>query len=183
MGASPKGIEPRFVDGIYKRGARSAAFSNLPPPPEPVLRPSLARFSLAAWGLSFAGQARETERPHDILQAVNERVPQALLRDLHRPVRPVPDIHLRIEHPGPPPSAQSPRTAVRAAMIARYTVRMSEQPSARCAIAEATAERRAILDAPWEHARPAEPTPQASLFAHPEDALWFGTMGGYDPDQ
>lgn len=178
-----EGIQRWFVDAIADRGHRAAAVATAPEPPRAVIDPSLARFSLAAWNLTFAGDARTTERPHDIRQALEQRVPQAILRDLHRPVRPVPAIHLRPEAMGPSPSELSPRAAVRAAMATPYTVRIADQPSARAALANDRAELRAILDAPWEDARPAEPTQQASLFAHPDDALWFGTEGGYDPDQ
>jgi len=56
------------------------------PPVDLRVDPSIARFDEAMLEQRFsAAEPREVERPGDLQDALAERTPQALLRDLHRP--------------------------------------------------------------------------------------------------
>ena len=149
---------------------------------EPRVAPAtLGRFRLGAWRLRLAGEPRELERPPQIADDLQHRTPQAILRDLHRPVRMIPPIRLRTVVEGQNLSAAG--VAVREAMTTSYTVRIGELPNCRAIRAEAWRELRAVLAAPWERARPEGEARRARLEPGPEDALWFGSFGGVDPDQ
>jgi hypothetical protein len=150
-------------------------------PFEPPRGDALSRFRLDTWQLRLAGEPREVERPPQLADDLQERTPQAILRDLHRPVRMIPPIKLRPVVVGADPGAGSART--RKAMVARYAVRMAQHRLAAAIGAEALAELRDLLAKPWEPALPEDEARRASLEPGPEDAHWFGTFGGVDPDQ
>lgn len=166
------------IEGYVDRAARL-----VPRAEKPKIEPRAAPvtgFRLGAWNLRLAGEPRQVERPPQIADDLQHRTPQAILRDLHRPVRAIPPIRLRHVVSGIDPGAASAKA--RAAMATRYTVRLADQPSSRRMLADARRSLREILDAPWERALPDEPA-TATREPGPEDALWFGAWGGVDPDQ
>jgi hypothetical protein len=167
------------IEGHRERARRLLPRETVPV--EPPAGDELSRLRLDAWRLRLAGEPRELERPPAIADALKERTPQAILRDLHRPVRMIPPIKLRPVVVGADPGAGSART--RKAMVARYAVRMAQHRLAAAIGAEALAELRDLLAKPWEPALPEDEARRASLEPGPEDAHWFGTFGGVDPDQ
>jgi len=171
-------VQPRLLARLERDGERNATLVQPPVPPEPVLDPSLIRFDLGAWGLGFAGEAREVERSGDIGDALAEAAPQALLRDLHRPVfrfarKLVPH---RLADP------EAPGAEARAAMRQDYRIRLDGMID-RGALADLKAGRRYWLrQLSWADARPATPTRRPSAVPDANDFKWFGDVG-YDPDQ
>ncbi len=171
-------VQGPLLERIQRRGERSATMVSPPEPPAPVVDPSLVRFDLAGWRLGFAGEAREVQRADDLADALAESTPQAVLRDLHRPVfrfarRLVPQ---QLGSPEPPGAA------AREAMRQDYRVRL-EGLVDRGALAELKAGRRYWLrELPWAEARPETPTERPSAFPDANDLKWFGDIG-YDPDQ
>ncbi len=173
-----------LVAHVESYPARARRLLAQPDGPEIQLRAGaaqLSRFRLDAWRLRLAGEPRETERPPQIADDLQERTPQAILRDLHRPVRPIPPIWLRPIAWGTDPVKAS--AAAQEVMMERYTVRMAELPDPRAIREDAWRQLRDILGQPWERALPEGDRRKASLEPGPEDALWFGAVGGIDPDQ
>ena len=79
-------VDPVWLDAFERR---IAAFRDaVKPLPPPALRidPAIARFDHAMLEQrSTVAEPREVEPPGDLSDALAERTPQALLRDLHRP--------------------------------------------------------------------------------------------------
>ena len=129
------------------------------------------------------GEAREIEVPEDLFDAMENRTPQAFLRDLHRPVQHFGDVTLRRQ---PIATAAGSLAQIRAAVSAAMSQRASGAASIRLASPEAhagMAELRQILARPWEDSRPENPLPLPRQAPSAEDMMWFGMSGGYDPDQ
>ncbi len=97
------------------------------------------------WGLRDM-EPREVLRPQDLVDALKQRMPQALLRDLHRPVRPV------VRPPGEHHYEHDP-----AGVIALKSAKMAQlrealptvDPLVREVVALQTW-RRALLREPWK---------------------------------
>lgn len=145
-------------------------------------RRELARFDLAAWRLMPAAEPREVEPSPDVLEALDQRTPQAILRDLHRPVLTVGDIQLV---PTRVPTGYGQLAAVQRAIRAALGQRMSGAADIEIASRQgfrATAELAEILAQPWEDSRPDNPLPMARRAPPAEDWQWFGLDGGFDPD-
>jgi hypothetical protein len=147
--------------------------------PEPI---ELARFDLDAWRLRHLGEERELEPSEELREALEQRTPQAFLRDLHRPVHEFGDVQLR-RVPSPVSGAALARTraAIRELMAHRSGNDMVQPLSTRLML-EGMAELRTILARPWADSRPESPLPMPSRSPGAEDYMWFGLSGGYDPD-
>jgi hypothetical protein len=167
------------LEGYPARAKRLLSREQIPF--EPPSGDALSRFRLDTWQLRLAGEPREVERPVQLADDLQERTPQAILRDLHRPVRMIPPIKLRPVVVGADPAQGAKRA--RAAMVARYAVRMGEHRLATALGTDAIAELRDLLAQPWERSLPTGEARAATLEPGPEDAFWFGTFGGVDPDQ
>ncbi len=79
-------VDPALVEAHRRRTEGMADL--VKPPPEVTLHvdPSIAQLDTAMIERQGAiADPREFERPPDIVDALSERTPQALLRDLHRP--------------------------------------------------------------------------------------------------
>lgn len=79
-------VDPAWLDAFDRR---IAAFRDVIKPSRPlalVIDPEIARFDHSMLDQrSTVAEPREVERPGDLADALAERTPQALLRDLHRP--------------------------------------------------------------------------------------------------
>ncbi|MBK9030046.1 MAG: hypothetical protein IPL61_01695 [Myxococcales bacterium] len=79
-------IEPWFYDRLERHDRYARTFRELVPPPA-VLDPSIARLRVPSEEeLATIGEPRDYVRSRDIDQALDESAPQAVLRDLYRPV-------------------------------------------------------------------------------------------------
>lgn len=129
------------------------------------------------------GEVRETDVPEDLFDAMENRTPQAFLRDLHRPVQHFGEVTLRRR---PIATAAGSLAQVRAAVSAAMSLRAGAAAAIRLASPEAhagMAELRQVLSRPWEDSRPENPLPPPRQAPSAEDMMWFGMSGGYDPDQ
>jgi len=176
-------VDPGLLERLESQGARAAKLVEPLSPPAHTLDPSISRFDFAVWGLQGIGEPREVERPDDVQFAVQERTPQAILRDLHRPVRHYGDIYLRPVDLGIDRYGAHARAAIASLVYERrYHVDPKQEPNGHRALLESVAERRAILDRPWEESKPEQPRPVPSEFPDENDLIWFGSVG-VDPDQ
>lgn len=79
-------IEPWFYERFERHDRYARAFPELVPPPA-VLDPSIARLRIPSEDeLATIGEPRDYVRSRDIDEALEEAAPQAVLRDLYRPV-------------------------------------------------------------------------------------------------
>ena len=139
-------------------------------------------FAPEVWKLRELGEWRDLDPGDEVRDALEHRAPQAVLRDLHRPVQLFGDVELRR---GPAPTAAASLRRAREARdlaLARPT-----GEAAHMALGSATmkAEMQAlaqVLGAPWADSRPESPLPLPSRAPGGEDLQWFGMSGGYDPD-
>jgi len=171
-------VDPGLVAAVSDRGASYGRTATPPAPPAPVLDLDLPRFDLGAWGLTFAGEAREVERPDDLRDALAEATPQALLRDLHRPV-----LTFRIAiHPVRLADPGVAAERVRDAIQGDYQVHMAELRLASAVAATDGADRRRVIwRSAWADAKPAVPSPVPKQLPDANDFRWFGDVG-VDPD-
>lgn len=176
-------VDPRLLERLERQGDRSASMLEPLPPPKLTPDAGIAGFDFSVWGLQGIGDPREIERPDDIQHAVQERTPQAVLRDLHRPVRWYGDVVLRPVDMGIDRYGVQARAAIADLVCQRrYRVDPHREPNGRRILKEEAAEIREILGQPWENSKPAEPRPVPSGFPDENDLRWFGSIG-VDPDQ
>ena len=176
-------VEPEFLAQFEAKPAEAEALLRLPEPLRLSIeeRP-LAKLDMDAWNLVLSQEIREHERPDDIIDALQERTPQAILRDLHRPEMywqlTMHSISLGVDTAG-----TRGRARIEAAIHTRYAFHRSEMPLATRLASEGMAELRSRLAEPWENAYvpPDERRSPSSYVPTQEDLRWFG-MGGYDPD-
>ncbi len=79
-------VDPALVEAHRRRTDEMASI--LKPPPEVTLHvdPGIAQLdTVMIERQGLIAEPREIERPPDVVDALTERTPQALLRDLHRP--------------------------------------------------------------------------------------------------
>jgi hypothetical protein len=88
-------VDPRMLEARVRRGEAMAAITRPLPPIALRVETALGRLDEAMLDNRFGvAEPREYERPGDLPDALSERTPQALLRDLHRPEL---DFRLRFE--------------------------------------------------------------------------------------
>jgi len=158
---------------LEARGASYGAMVEPPPPMEPTLDPSIARLDLSVWPSPPADGPGELMRPEDLQEAMAEQVPQAVLRDLHRPVPEVGPIELeRLELVGE--TGTRPLETVRAIIDTRFRIDIQVLADTPGQIRASMAEmRHRIDDQSWAEARPEKPSPFPS--SNPADLMrWFG---------
>jgi len=158
---------------LERRGASYGAMVEPLPPIELAMDPGIARLDLSVWPDPPARGPRELMRPEDLAEAVTERVPQAVLRDLHRPEPEVGPIVLeRIEIAGE--TGTRPLETVRAIIDTRYRIDIKALVDTPGQIRGSMAEmRQRIDDEPWADARPAQPARFPGY--DPGDLMkWFG---------
>ncbi len=143
------------------------------PPMELGIDPGIARLDLEVWPVRPADGPSELMRPEDLSEELREQVPQAVLRDLHRPEPEVGPIELErvslVEETG-----VRPLETVRAIIDTRYRIDICALLDTPAQIRAATAEMRQRIDGtPWADARPEKPSAFPS--SNPADLMkWFG---------
>lgn len=174
-------VQPALVRALEDRAQRYSQAVEPLPPLELGPRQPLGGFDLSRWGLAHIGDPVEWDRPEEIHQALEERVPQAILRDLHRPVRSYGPIVLVPTDLGVDVAGERARAEVRAIMTARYKADPSAYPAASAQMYQATGELRATMARPWAELSEVSLERRGSRYPGAEDMRWFGA-GGYDPD-
>jgi hypothetical protein len=147
--------------------------------------PLIPRIGLESLAIA-AEPRRESEeleyaQPDDIRLALREEnTPQAVLRDLFRPVIRFGDIVLRPIATGLERLAEDPTRPARELMARERTSPL--EPLPQDLIAQDLADLRELLARPWEDSKPENPI-RASSVASYDHYQWFGFEGAYDPDQ
>lgn len=176
-------VDPEFLARFESKPAEAQALIRLPESLRLSIeeRP-LAKLDMDAWNLALSPEIREHERPDDISDALQERTPQALLRDLHRPEM-YWQITMKPRSLGVDTGGTRGRARVAAAIQTRYAFHRGEMPLATRLAAAGMADLRSRLAEPWENAYvpPEKRRSPGSYVPTPEDLRWFG-LGGYDPD-
>jgi hypothetical protein len=158
-------VEPAFLGAILAHETRADTIGTLPEPPPLTPDPTIARFDLAVWHLPVTSEEREVEIPWALRKDLQECVPQAVLRDLHRPEEYF-NIQYEMTESGIEAAFVDPRLASREVMATRYRQRLEDSTLA--ILAEERAALRAILEAPWE------PPPKREALSWFEAQQWFG---------
>jgi hypothetical protein len=78
-------VDPGLLEAYYRRTEALAGVIKSLPDVTLHIDPGIARIDTAMIELRAVAEPREVERPPDLEDALQERTPQALLRDLHRP--------------------------------------------------------------------------------------------------
>lgn len=126
------------------------------------------------------GEEPEYWQPDDIRAALAEHnAPQAVLRDLFRPIMYFGDVALRPVETGLERLGEDPTAEVRAAVRESATPQLGPLPAEM--MAGDLAELREIMARPWADSKPETPS-QPSVMPDYEHYMWFGVEGGYDPD-
>jgi hypothetical protein len=172
-------VDPALVTRLDARTSAGDEFIRLPAPPVLNLERPLNKLDMNVWKVRL-GEVREHERPEDIPDLLQDRAPQALLRDLHRPVLSWP-LFLQPMDLGVDVAGQAALTQVTELVHTRYQVRMAERPIASRLAAREMTELRARLAEPWSKIEiPEERRIRASEAPTADDLRWFGSVG-YDP--
>lgn len=139
-------------------------------------------FEPEAWKLRELGEWRDLDPGDEVRDALEHSTPQAVLRDLHRPVQLFGDVELRR---APAPTAAAALRRVREARdqaLARPTGEAATMPLSSATMKSEMAALARVLGAPWADSRPENPLPLPGRSPGSEDLQWFGMSGGYDPD-
>jgi hypothetical protein len=174
-----KFVDPWLVDRLEGLVARSDAMLGFSRAPlESILDLSIARFEEPP--APPPDDELEYWQPDDIRAALaDDNTPQAVLRDLFRPVMYFGDVVLRPLETGLERLGQDPTAAVRQAVKEPVCPGLTPLPAE--LIAADIGELRALLASPWEECRPETPS-KPSIIPDYEHYQWFGVDGGYDPD-
>lgn len=173
-------VEPGLLARLESRKEVGDEFIHLPEPLYLPIETPVHRFELSAWKVNDF-EVREREIPEDISDALHERTPQAILRDLNRPVLKW-SLFLQPQDAGVDVGGERARQRIDECVHTRYQVRMRERSRASRQAQEGIADLRARLAEPWEHVEiPEERRTQSSAMPTAEDLRWFGDVG-YDPD-
>lgn len=148
----------------------------LPEPPRMLLEMPITKFDLEVWGLPTV-ELRQVERPAEITDSLQENVPQALLRDLHRP-----EIefgkHLYEQDIGVDIAGAGVMREIHELAVTKYRVRIQEEVTAFKHGRRELDEMRQRYDEPWEEIEIPEErrSAKASLEPGPEDFKWFAGL-------
>jgi hypothetical protein len=150
-------VEPGLLDALVGRGERYGQV--VTPTPPRLAAADIGRFELARWGVRSAFGERERDIPDEVVDALRQRTPQALLRDLHRPESFYGHVFFDQVDLGVDLAGVRARALVTETISAHYAVRMANEPIPRRLMREDRAGLRAILDAPWQDSKPRRPVP------------------------
>ncbi len=151
-------------------------FVNLPEPMSLPIENGLEQFDLAAWRLNFL-EVREWEVDEDLYEALRERAPQAVLRDLHRPVETWP-LSLEPTDLGVDIAGAKASRDIRDVLSQRYSDVMSQFRSASLLAQQHLDALRGRLREPWENSYiPESERPAAGRqLSDAEIVKWFGAL-------
>jgi hypothetical protein len=166
-------VDPALQRRLERKAERGATVVRPLPPLHLRVDPTISRFDVDAWRLPPSGELREVERPDFIPDLMQENTPQAVLRDLHRPVLP-PPAHVMYEQTLLATTIGSVHDLVRETMQATLVADMTSDLSPRWVLREENRALRAILDAPWEESKPEKPSALPSSVPSAENLYWFG---------
>jgi len=169
--------EPWLLERIENHLLRADDPLTLPPPPPSMIDLSLPKFDLARWGLRSVGEMREVEPPDELYDALRCCTPQALLRDLHRPV-----FHFRLQMvPVPVAGILSNDAHDQVRQLMRDSYSAGAQPTSSSIAAQELADLKHLLSQPWEDSKVVPTSERETQSALVEDFKWFGSHG-FDPD-
>lgn len=129
-----------------QRLTRDWSMAERAPPPRSHLEP-------ADWRTGFLRADREREIPYQLNNDLHENMPQALLRDLYRPVHESRWVERAIVEG----SERGSPNAMREVRQARTLPELPRVESGLRAVLEHQSWRRALMAAPWHEARPEKP--------------------------
>lgn len=159
-----KDVDTELLAAIERRTQRELARRH-----EPTVRPREPSLHVdpAAWGAGYLVEPRERDVPPELLGDLRELSPQALLRDLHRPVRPETFVEREpLAENVDPGGRQAYADAKAAIALAREPLPVIV-PTVRL-VAEEQARRRAWLAETWQpHLRDDEPRPEVIVKREP----------------
>lgn len=170
-------VDPAFLAYFESLTTRGDDHLRIPEPPELAIETSIARFDIEAWRLNFL-EIREWEIDEYLHDEMRERTPQALLRDLHRPVTEWP-LALEPVDLGVDVGGLKALESIHGIMRARYGLDMEEHRLASIQGREQLDELQERLAAPWEDSYIPESERKSSKISA-EDFKWFNSIG-YDP--
>ena len=154
-------------------------FINLPEPMTLGIEREIAALDMSVWRVRTV-ETRDRERPDEVVDALTERAPQAILRDLHRPVLSWPYLMLPQEL-GIDVGGLDATKRVHEIATTSYRVRMAEFPTAFQEGYQILRDLYQHIDEPWDEIEIPEERRSASSQARTaEDMMWFGGIG-YDP--
>ncbi|MEM9490514.1 MAG: hypothetical protein AAGC55_15310 [Myxococcota bacterium] len=172
-------VAPDFLAELESWAVESDELLHLPEPMDLNIESSLAKFDFQVWRLTLL-DVREYERPESVWDALSERAPQAVLRDLHRPVLSWSPV-LMPNDLGVDWRGSRSYSRVNALMRASYRATFDSFQTASALAREGFKELRSRLAEPWENSVvPEEKRRSSSFYPTLNDMQWFGS-GGYDP--
>lgn len=172
-------LDEKLAKRLESWTEKSAGLTHLPPPMTLTIERQLAKLDMDMWRVRSV-ETVEHERPEDISDGIREPVPQAVLRDLHRPVMTWPYL-LMDQALGIDVAGTRSIESIRETTSTSYRVRMERELIASQLVYRDRSEFMDELNQPWEDIEiPKERRGSSSLHRTPEDLLWFGTVG-YDP--
>ena len=173
-------VDPVFLARLESRTEEADEYVTLPEPPPLHIEQPLDKFDIHAWRFNFL-DIREREIDEDLYDALRQRAPQAVLRDLHRPVLSWPLVLIPTDM-GVDIAGQRSRSELWAIMTKRYDTIMQDYEVASRQGRRGLEKMRARLAEPWEdsYIPESERGGPASSMPTAEDLKWFGSVG-YDP--
>lgn len=154
----------------------SRGLTRLPPPMSLGIERQLGRLDLSVWRIRSI-ETVETERPEDIVDCLREAVPQAVLRDLYRPVDTWPYLMLD-QAVGVDLAGLFSLERIRETTNTKYQVRMERELIASQLVYRDMGDLEARLDEPWDEIEiPEEQRSKSSLSRTDLDLFWFGAVG------
>lgn len=173
-------VDPAFLAAIEERARQRATVLSPKEPPRLAIELAETHFvDFSAWSLGLT-EIGTRQIPDEIHEALAERSPQAILRDLHRPVASWPlSLAPKTIYGDPDGSEGSQRR--RALIQQRYQIRAQELPHASKEAKKELAGLRERLEEPWETIYIPEDKRHASSTT--PSAEHFAWMHGFDPER
>lgn len=171
--------DQEFLARLESKTHAGDAFIRLPEPLTLPIERKLSKLDLDIWRVHVI-DTRDWERPDDVVEGLAESVPQAILRDLHRPVLEWRTLFLSHDLGVDIAGARS-TSNIHELMATPQRVRMSNYAIASHDAAATMTDLRAHIDEPWDEIEIPEERRAGMSTRTPEDFLWFGSVG-YDPE-
>ena len=172
-------VDHKLMAKLHAWIEKSDGLTHLPPPMTLGIEREMSRLDMSVWRVRSV-ETVERERPEDIADGLKEPVPQAVLRDLHRPV--MNWRYLLLEQSlGMDVGGMQSIERIRETTHTPYRVRMEQELIASQLVYRDMRDLANQLEEPWDEIEiPEENRSTSSLGRTPEDILWFGAIG-FDP--